>query len=174
MAIETYLYATSQLAQTTLRAVLGEVELDELLADREKINGILKRSIDEHCATWGIEVEQVAVKDVVLPRDRKRQLVAIAGHVRDAAIVLEDWGFARELPHGRGVAALFTGPSGTGKTMAAQALANELGLDLYAVDLARVVSKYIGETEKNLDAVFDEAEAAQAVLLFDEADALFG
>ena len=74
IAIENYLYATTLLAETTLRAVLGEVELDELLADREKINGILKRIIDEHSERWGIEVEQVAVKDVALPQEMKRAM----------------------------------------------------------------------------------------------------
>ncbi len=83
MAIENYLYATSQLAQTTLRAVLGEVELDELLADREKINGILKRIIDEHSEKWGIEVEQVAVKDVDLPQEMKRAMARQAEAERE-------------------------------------------------------------------------------------------
>ena len=83
MAIENYLYATSQLAQTTLRAVLGEVELDELLADREKINSILKKVIDEHSERWGIEVEQVAVKDVDLPQEMKRALARQAEAERE-------------------------------------------------------------------------------------------
>jgi len=83
MAIENYLYATSQLAQTTLRAVLGEVELDELLADREKINSILKKVIDEHSEQWGIEVEQVAVKDVDLPQEMKRAMARQAEAERE-------------------------------------------------------------------------------------------
>ena len=111
---------------------------------------------------------------VILPEDQHRQLREIVGQVRDAATVLDRWGFAAQLPYGRGVAALFSGASGTGKTMAAQAIAKALDAELYHVDLARVVSKYIGETEKNLDAVFVEAERSFAVLLFDEADALFG
>jgi hypothetical protein len=112
--------------------------------------------------------------DVVLPADRRTQLREIVGHVVNAATVLEAWGFDAQLPYGRGVAALFAGASGTGKTMAAQAIAHELRTDIFAVDLSRVVSKYIGETEKNLDSVFDDAQRAGAVLLFDEADALFG
>jgi SpoVK/Ycf46/Vps4 family AAA+-type ATPase len=88
--------------------------------------------------------------------------------------VLEDWNFQSRLPYGRGITALFSGPSGTGKTMAAGILARELGLDLYKIDLSRVVSKYIGETEKNLDRIFQQAEDANAMLFFDEADALFG
>jgi SpoVK/Ycf46/Vps4 family AAA+-type ATPase len=88
--------------------------------------------------------------------------------------VYETWGFAAKGDRGLGVSALFAGPSGTGKTMAAEVLANELQLDLYRIDLSQVVSKYIGETEKNLRRVFAEAEAGGMVLFFDEADALFG
>ena len=110
---------------------------------------------------------------VILPAAQHDQLGAILRHVRFGRIVFEDWGFA-DLVDGRGVAALFAGESGTGKTMAAHMLASDLGADLYAIDLAQLVSKYIGETEKNLNVAFDEAERAGAVLLFDEADALFG
>jgi SpoVK/Ycf46/Vps4 family AAA+-type ATPase len=85
-----------------------------------------------------------------------------------------DWGFGNKLGHGRGISALFSGGSGTGKTMAAGIIANELGLDLYRIDLSQVVNKYIGETEKNLERVFNAAEQANAILFFDEADALFG
>ena len=88
--------------------------------------------------------------------------------------MLDGWEFRRLFPHGRGVTALFAGPSGTGKTMAAQVLARSLDLDLYRVDLAEVVNKYIGETEKRLAAVFDECERSNVMVLFDEADALFG
>ncbi len=88
--------------------------------------------------------------------------------------VYEEWGFGKKLSKGKGINALFSGPSGTGKTMAAEVLANHLKLDLYRVDLAGVVSKYIGETEKNLRKVFDAAEESGAILFFDEADALFG
>jgi SpoVK/Ycf46/Vps4 family AAA+-type ATPase len=88
--------------------------------------------------------------------------------------VYERWGFARKGGRGLGISALFAGPSGTGKTTAAEAIARELKLDLYRIDLSSVVSKYIGETEKNLRRVFDAAEGGGAILLFDEADALFG
>src|SRR5262249_1072819 len=98
----------------------------------------------------------------------------IAAHVRHRAKVYEDWGFAARSSRGPGISALFAGPSGTGKTMAAEVLAGELRLDLYRIDLSSVVSKYIGETEKNLRRVFDAAEQSGAILLFDEADALFG
>jgi SpoVK/Ycf46/Vps4 family AAA+-type ATPase len=110
---------------------------------------------------------------VVLPAAQRDQLAELISHVRHSRVVLEDWGYAA-LTDGQGIAALFSGDSGTGKTTAAHAIAAELGADLYAIDLAQVVSKYIGETEKNLDLIFDDAQRAGAVLLFDEADALFG
>jgi SpoVK/Ycf46/Vps4 family AAA+-type ATPase len=95
-------------------------------------------------------------------------------HVRQRMKIYEEWGFAAKSARGLGISALFSGASGTGKTMAAEVLANELQLDLYRIDLSQVVSKYIGETEKNLRRVFDAAEQGGAILLFDEADALFG
>ena len=112
--------------------------------------------------------------DLVLPAFQLDLLHELAAHVRRRAQVYDDWGFARKSARGLGISALFEGPSGTGKTMAAEVLAGELHLDLYRIDLSRVVSKYIGETEKNLRRVFDAAEAGAAILLFDEADALFG
>lgn len=115
-----------------------------------------------------------SLDDVVLPKQQIDQLEEIIANVQFASKVLDSWGFDAQLPYGRGVSALFSGPSGTGKTMAAQAIAGALQTDIFAVDLSRVVSKYIGETEKNLDSVFGEAERACAVLCFDEADALFG
>jgi SpoVK/Ycf46/Vps4 family AAA+-type ATPase len=95
-------------------------------------------------------------------------------HVRQKEKVFGDWGFGKKGSRGLGTFALFAGTSGTGKTMAAEVLANALDLDLYMIDLSQVVSKYIGETEKNLRRVFDAAESGGALLLFDEADALFG
>jgi ATP-dependent 26S proteasome regulatory subunit len=112
--------------------------------------------------------------DLILPAKQQSQLRELERAIRNSSGVLEDWNFQSRLPYGRGITALFSGPSGTGKTMAAGILARELGLDLYKIDLARVVSKYIGETEKNLDRIFDQAEDANAMLFFDEADALFG
>ncbi|WP_405956566.1 AAA family ATPase [Streptomyces phaeochromogenes] len=112
--------------------------------------------------------------DIVLPADRMEQLREVADQVRYRALVYESWGFERKLANGRGLAVLFSGPSGTGKTMAADVLAHELGLDLYKIDLSTVVSKYIGETEKNLSRIFAEAATSNAVLFFDEADAMFG
>jgi ATP-dependent 26S proteasome regulatory subunit len=119
----------------------------------------------EPAATWS---------DLVLPEPQRRTLREMASHVRQRSKVYEQWGFAAKGLRGLGISALFAGTSGTGKTMAAEVLANELRLDLYRIDLSAVVSKYIGETEKNLRRVFDAAEQGGAILLFDEADALFG
>jgi hypothetical protein len=119
----------------------------------------------EPCATWD---------DLVLPEPQKSTLRQIAVQVRHRLEVYDEWGFAAKGSRGLGITALFAGESGTGKTMAAEVLANELHLDLYRVDLSATVSKYIGETEKNLRRVFDAAEDSGAILLFDEADALFG
>jgi ATPase family associated with various cellular activities (AAA)/Winged helix domain, variant len=119
----------------------------------------------ETVATWA---------DLVIPETQFATLQEIAAHVRQRMKVYEEWGFAIKSARGLGISALFCGESGTGKTMAAEVLANELHLDLYRIDLASMVSKYIGETEKNLRRVFDAAEDGAAILLFDEADALFG
>jgi AAA+ superfamily predicted ATPase len=112
--------------------------------------------------------------DLVLPADRKATLREIALQLRHRGRVLGEWGFGPKLGAGTALSALFSGPPGTGKTMAASIIAAELGVDLYQVDLSQVVSKYIGETEKHLAELFADAEAASAALFFDEADALFG
>lgn len=115
-----------------------------------------------------------SLDQLVLPPEQLRQIQEIASQVEQRGRVYEQWGFGSRLNRGRGIAALFAGPSGTGKTMAAEVLAHHLDLDLYRIDLASVISKYIGETEKNLRRVFDAAEESGAILFFDEADALFG
>jgi hypothetical protein len=112
--------------------------------------------------------------DLVLPPDTARQLRELVDQIELRWQVYDGWGFGRLTPMGCGIAALFGGPSGTGKTMAAQVIARSLNLDLYRVDLAGVVNKYVGETEKKLREVFDACEDSGALLFFDEADALFG
>jgi AAA+ superfamily predicted ATPase len=112
--------------------------------------------------------------DLILPSDRKLQLREICQWVKYHHVVFDAWGFERRLSLGKGLNILFAGPSGTGKTMAAEIIAGELGLELYKIDLSVVVSKYIGETEKNLSRIFAEAASSNAILFFDEADALFG
>lgn len=112
--------------------------------------------------------------DLVLPEDTAALLRQIAAQVRSRFQVYQDWGYGQRMTRGLGISALFAGESGTGKTMAAEVIARELGLSLYRIDLSAVVSKYIGETEKNLRRLFDSAEQGGAILFFDEADALFG
>jgi hypothetical protein len=119
----------------------------------------------EPTATWD---------DLILPSRERDLLATIAAHIGQRTTVFEKWGMGGGGWRGQGVSALFAGPSGTGKTLAAEVLAGALRLDLYRIDLAITVSKYIGETEKNLRRVFDAAEEGGAILLFDEADALFG
>ena len=121
-----------------------------------------------------VRVAQSPWSSLVLPTAQLEQLHALTNAVRHRSTVLDTWGFADRLGRGLGTTALFTGPSGTGKTLAAEVIATELGLDLVQVDLSQVVSKYIGETEKQLARLFDTAEDGGMVLLFDEADALFG
>ncbi|HML36006.1 MAG TPA: ATP-binding protein [Bacillota bacterium] len=111
--------------------------------------------------------------DLILPPASKGMLRTACDQVRYQHTVYNQWGFGAKLPYGRGLSLLFSGPPGTGKTMGAQVVAGELKLELYKVDLAGVVSKYIGETEKNLEDIFREAAKSQAVLFFDEADVLF-
>lgn len=117
---------------------------------------------------------RVGWKDIILPAEAAATLRDLSSHLKHAWQVKEDWGWAAKNSRGLGTSALFAGPSGTGKTLAAEILASELKLDLYRVDLSQVVSKYIGETEKNLSRIFAAAEDGGAILLFDEADALFG
>ncbi|HET7867090.1 MAG TPA: ATP-binding protein [Burkholderiaceae bacterium] len=128
-----------------------------------KASGLARKAVPVN--RWG---------QLVLPQDHLRQLRELCDQARHRHVVYGHWGFERRLSIGNGLNALFTGPPGTGKTMAAEVIAAELQADLLKIDLSQTVSKYIGETEKNLDQMFREAEAGNAILFFDEADALFG
>jgi SpoVK/Ycf46/Vps4 family AAA+-type ATPase len=130
---------------------------------RETLNTLSHRIIPKY--SW---------EDIVLPKDQMEQLREIYNYMKYYNTVYGDWGFGRRISLGKGLNVLFAGPSGTGKTMAAEILAGELKLDLYKIDLSAIVSKYIGETEKNLDRIFREGQTSNAILFFDEADALFG
>jgi ATPase family associated with various cellular activities (AAA) len=147
----------------------GAAGLNERLWDaarevsRPRLDTLARRVIPR--ATWD---------DIVLPQAETALLHAIADQVGQRAKVYRQWGFADRMNRGLGITVLFAGPSGTGKTMAAEVLASHLRLDLFRIDLSTVVSKYIGETEANLRRVFDAAEDGGAILFFDEADALFG
>ncbi|MFP2930339.1 ATP-binding protein, partial [Pyxidicoccus sp. 3LG] len=147
-----------------------ELPLDQSLWEacrsqsRPRLDDLAQR-ISESSASW---------EELVLPPQQLQLLRELATQVRHRARVHDTWGFAERGHRGLGISALFSGPSGTGKTMAAEVLAAELALDLYRIDLSQVVSKYIGETEKNLRRIFDAADEGGVILLFDEADALFG
>lgn len=134
-----------------------------LMTTRPRLDALAQR-LDPR-ATW---------EDIVLPSSETVLLKQIADQVGHRSRVYEDWGFSKKMNRGLGINALFTGESGTGKTMAAEVIANELRLNLYRIDLSAVVSKYIGETEKNLRRLFDAAEEGGTILFFDEADSLFG
>ncbi|HWS54783.1 MAG TPA: ATP-binding protein [Pyrinomonadaceae bacterium] len=134
-----------------------------LRATRPRLDALAQRL--DPVATWD---------DIVLPDAEVGLLRQIADHIRQRSTVYDDWGFRRKMNRGLGISALFAGQSGTGKTMAAEVIANELRLNLYRIDLSAVISKYIGETEKNLRRLFDAAEDGGTILFFDEADAIFG
>ncbi|HEY0479955.1 MAG TPA: ATP-binding protein [Kofleriaceae bacterium] len=144
---------------------LGPAELQAGIRQNvaEQLGGLAERVVIRQ--TWN---------ELILADDVMTRVVGLVGRVRHAHMVYEQWGYRAKMPRGVGVAALFSGPPGTGKTMVAGLIANELELELYQVDLSKVVSKWIGETEKQLAKVFDAAEAGHVLLLFDEADALFG
>ena len=150
-----------------------ERELEERLAERlwQACRQQARTTLDDLAqrlnptATW---------EDLVLPEPQLRTLQAIVASVQQRSQVYETWGFSQKSNRGLGISALFAGSSGTGKTLSAEVLAQALKLDLYRIDLSAVVSKYIGETEKNLRRIFDAAEQGGVILLFDEADALFG
>ncbi|MGV7118550.1 ATP-binding protein, partial [Paenibacillus kyungheensis] len=112
--------------------------------------------------------------DLILPVSQKQSMRYACDQVKYRSKVYEEWGFGHKLAYGKGLSLLFTGPPGTGKTMSARVIANELQMQMYQINLSQVVSKYIGETEKHLQEVFDEAKYSSSILFFDEADALFG
>jgi hypothetical protein len=141
-----------------LQAALAEAAREQC---RVETNGIARRIAPKY--VWS---------DMVLPPDTVAQLHELCERERHRGRVMYQWGFDQKLSRGKGTTALFAGPSGTGKTMAAEVIANDLGLDLFAIELSGVMSKYIGETEKNLDRIFKSID--NAILFFDEADALFG
>lgn len=162
--------ATIQHAAVAARARVGDAAVgpgDVAAGIRAVLDdqlGQLARRVDVR-QTWD---------DLVLPDDHMEAIVDLVSRVRENSVVYEDWGFGAKVGKGYGTTALFSGPPGTGKTMVAALIARDLGLELYQVDLAKIVSKWIGESERNLARLFDAAEAGHAILLFDEADALFG
>lgn len=165
-------FETTSSEIATIGAVLGAATREQKFHDAWEACQRLSRPVLDPLAKR--ITSRATLEDVILPARKKSQLVELIDQVRLNRVVMEDWGFAEKSRRGLGLSALFAGESGTGKTFAAEAIANELNYDLYRVDLAAVVSKFIGETEKNLKRVFDAAERGGAILFFDESDALFG
>lgn len=142
---------------------------------QEQLFATARRQTSHRLAALARRIEPTCSwTDLILPPDTTAQLQELCARVRLRSTVLYDWGFGQKLSRGSGTSALFTGPPGTGKSTAAEVVAAELALDLFSIDLSAVVSKYIGETEKNLEQIFSAAAEADAILMFDEADALFG
>ncbi len=147
---------------------LSKITIDALFSSARAQSG-------HHLAALTQKIEpKYSWEDIILPPDAKTQLQEICDRTKYRHLLQEKWGFNRKLSLGKGLNVLFSGPPGTGKTMAAEVIASELLLDLYKIDLSQIVSKYIGETEKNLNRIFTAAANSNAILLFDEADALFG
>lgn len=174
-ALTSQFYLSTSTIRSACTAAIGQLTTQSALS--------FKQALWESCrvqARPGLDklAERIESKltweDLVLPPLQKSTLEQISAHVRQKAKVYENWGFAVKNRRGLGITALFSGPSGTGKTLAAGVLANELKLDLYKIELSSVVGKYIGETEKSLQRIFDAAESGGVILLFDEADSIFG
>jgi SpoVK/Ycf46/Vps4 family AAA+-type ATPase len=162
-------------AARTAFSFAGEKNLSDPALSMEDLYKGCKAQSNRNLSAFAKRVDPLYVwDDIVLPKDIKDHLMEIYRFVKYKGTVYADWGFDKKLSLGKGLNVLFSGPSGTGKTMAAEIIAKCTGLDLYKIDLSCVISKYIGETEKNLNKIFTEAETSNAILFFDEADALFG
>ena len=164
--------AAAVAALSLARARSGDGAAVDLMAP--DLHEGLRSVLDAKLATLGTRITwRQQWDDLVLPDDAIDDIIEFVARVRHRRQVYEAWGLGRKVAKGMGLSALFSGPPGTGKTMVAGLIAHDLGLDLYQIDLSKVVSKWIGETEKNLGELFDAAEAGHAILLFDEADSLF-
>jgi predicted nucleic acid-binding protein len=161
-------------AARTVHARIASRAGDERRAGVDDVHAGVRASLEDKIAGLGTRILwRQRWDDLVLPAESLEEIHEMIARVKHKRTVYEDWGFARKVAKGLGISALFSGPPGTGKTMAAGIIADELALDLYQIDLSRIVSKWVGETEKNLAALFEAAEAGHAILLFDEADSLF-
>ncbi|MCE9579678.1 MAG: ATP-binding protein, partial [Deltaproteobacteria bacterium] len=155
-------------------AARDQARLDERAPTPLDVTRAVSAEVAQKVAVLGTRIDDAQTwDDVVLPAATMGAVQEIVSRARHRHRVLHEWGFERKLAKGLGLSALFAGPPGTGKTMVAGLIARELALELYQIDLSRVVSKYVGETEKNLAEVFDAADWGNVLLLFDEADALF-
>ncbi|MCR8657454.1 AAA family ATPase [Paenibacillus endoradicis] len=177
-------FTAGQIASTVREASLlkhwSAIDVDHIQLQHEQDDSYWLHQAANGLIHHGLQQKAVQIKsqwdwpDLILPQETLQLLQQACHRVANRHIVMHEWGFERLLPYGRGVSMLFTGPPGTGKTMAALVMAKAMKAELYRVDLTRIVSKYIGETEKNLADVFDRAKLSGAILFFDEADALFG
>ena len=163
-AIKDVLDTASSLAACEGRSVIRREDI---------LQGVRQHSVNQ-LGKYATKINAVFTwDDLIIDEEQKREMQMICNQIKYRSVVGEEWGFHKKTPYGRGLCALFYGSPGTGKTMAAQVMANELGLDLYRIDLSQLVSKYIGETEKNVSDLFRKAKNINALLFFDEADALF-
>ena len=163
------------IAPAVIASVANAARLQTTTVEVEHVHLALRAQLERKLSGLATRIETKQTwDDLVLPVDQQDVLFELIARVRHRGLVMDTWGFADKVGRGLGMSVLLSGPPGTGKTMIAGLLAKELGLDLYQVDLSKIVSKYIGETEKQLAALFEAAEAGHAVLLFDEADSLFG
>ena len=164
-----------------IQTAVANADIDRLLSedaqtlDASRLFQAAREQSDASLGSLAVKVEPIhRFEDLVLPASTVDRIKDLTDAIRNRHIVYSEWGFASRISSGKGVKALFAGGSGTGKTMTASVIAQELRLDIYKIDLSGVVSKYIGETEKNLDRIFRAAHSSNAILFFDEADALFG
>lgn len=167
-------HVTGGVIVAAARRATQQAEAEQRTVTAEDVHHAIRGHVDSLLGGLGTRVFTTqSWDDVILPDDTLAEIKEMVGRVKHRRQVFESWGFAKKLQRGLGLSALFHGPPGTGKTMVAGLIARELGLDLYQVDLSRVVSKWVGETEKQLASLFAAAESGHAVLLFDEADSLF-
>lgn len=162
-----------------IRDVLDTAQLlaameEQMFVSQEHIRQAVKQNQKNQLGAYATLINSNFVwDDLILGEEQKRQMRMVCDQMKYKEVVGEQWGFHKKTPYGRGLSVLLYGPPGTGKTMAAQVIANELGLDLYRIDISQMVSKYIGETQKNISRLFEKAKDINAVLFFDEADSLF-
>ena len=153
--------------------LLAGMEKKELI-EQSQIRQAVRQNQNKELGTYATRLDSRFVwDDLILGEEPKKQMRMVCNQMKYRDVVGEQWGFHKKTPYGRGLSVLFYGPPGTGKTMAAQVMANELGLDLFRIDISQMVSKYIGETQKNISRLFEKAKDINAVLFFDEADSLF-
>lgn len=159
--------------ENAVKSMKAKMLLD--LVDKKNVYEACYEQVDNKLTEKAVKVKpQYTWNQLVLPIDQKKLLRDACNQVKNRHLVYEEWGFGKKLPYGKGLSLICAGPPGTGKTMSAQVIASELNLELYRIDLSQIVSKYIGETEKNLHQIFKEASLSNAILFFDEADSLFG